>query len=590
MTDLDSLTRRSLLRSTALATGALALGPGFWQRAVASAATPTDGPYGPLGEPDALGLRLPQGFRARLIARGNEIVPGTTYRYPIFPDGQATFALPGGGWILVTNSESAGPEGGVSAIRFAPDGAITGAYRILGNTLLNCGGGPTPWGTWLSGEEYDEGGGSAGGSPAGTVPIPAGSGRGAIWECDPTQPSQGVRRPAMGLFKHEAAAVDPIGQRVYLTEDNGDGAFYRFTPEIYPNLSTGLLEVARVGAGGVITWLAVPNPAATPPAPEPKNQVGEYTEFDRGEGIWFDSGIVYVATTGDGKIHAYDTRTNTISVVYDEKTIKDAPLTDVDNITVSPSGDLFAAEDNGLPDGIDVAILTPDLTVSRFMRATTAKHGIGTELASELTGPVFDPSGTRLYVTSQRARNPAGMVVGEVYEVSGPFRLERPKTGPIAPGVTSVGVTVLPGQAVGSGQAGAAGAQVVGPALGIEVPQRVRWDQARGRGIPVAITLDEPARVEIRIRGRLRRAGMPRRRSRLRRPYTLAVARRAGRRGPQTLSVKLGRDAAKLLAGRRQPLRLVVEVTLTDARGRRDRVTRTLVLGAPVAKRRRSGT
>ena len=42
MTDLDSLTRRSLLRTTALATGALALGPSFWKRAVASAATVGD--------------------------------------------------------------------------------------------------------------------------------------------------------------------------------------------------------------------------------------------------------------------------------------------------------------------------------------------------------------------------------------------------------------------------------------------------------------------------------------------------------------------------------------------------------------------
>jgi len=579
-TDRTLLTRRALLRSGALASGALALGPTFWQRAVASGATPTDGPYGPLGPPDANGLRLPAGFKARLVARGNEVVPGTAYRFPIFPDGQATFGLRDGGWILVTNSESAGSDGGVSAIRFAADGTIEDAYRILTGTLLNCGGGPTPWGTWLSGEEYDEGGGSAGGSPAGTVPLPAGAGRGAIWECDPTQPSQGVRRLAMGLFAHEAAAVDPIGQRVYLTEDNSDSAFYRFTPDLYPNLDAGLLEVALVGAGGVVQWLPVSDPAASPPAPEPKNQVADYTRFERGEGIWFDSGVVYVATTGDGKIHAYDTRANTITVVYDEKTVADAPLTDVDNICVSPSGDLFAAEDNGLPDGIDVAILTPDLTISRFMRAAGEKHTASP--ASELAGPVFDPSGTRFYVTSQRARNAAGAVVGEVYEVTGPFRLQRPSSGPVAPGVTlSPGVTVLPGQAVGSGQGRAAGARLVGSALGIEVPRRVRWDLARRKGIPIAITLADPATVDVRVRGRFRPVTLKERRRRLRRSYTLATARRRAPRGTQTVRVRLGRGARQLLSGRRQPLRLVVDVTLTDARGRRDRVTRTLLLGAP---------
>jgi uncharacterized protein len=588
-TDPTLLTRRTLLRSGALATGALALGPSFWTRAVATGATPGPGPYGPLGPPDANGLQLPAGFKARLIARGNEVVAGTTYRYPIFPDGQATYGLRSGGWILVTNSETAGPEAGVSAIRFAPDGQIEDAYRILTGTLLNCGGGPTPWGTWLSGEEFDEGGGSAGGSPAGTIPVPAGAGRGAIWECDPTRPSQGVRRPAMGLFKHEAAAVDPLGQRVYLTEDNGDGAFYRFTPDLYPNLDSGVLEVALVGAGGVVQWLRVPNPAATPPAPEPKRQVRAYTEFDRGEGIWFDSGIVYVATTGDGKIHAYDTVANTMTVVYDEKTVKDAPLTDVDNICVSPSGDLFAAEDNGGEDGIDVAILTPELTVSRFVRATGPKHR--GEPVSELTGPVFDPSGRRLYVASQRARNAAGVVVGEVYEISGPFRLERPRSGPAAPGLAvTPGATVLPGQAVGSGQGRADGARLVGSALGIEVPRRVRWDVARRRGIPVALTLDEAATVDVRVRGRFRPVKLAERRRRLRRSYTLATARRRAVRGAQSVRVPLGRDAVRLLSGRRTPLRLVVEVTLTDPRGRRDRLTRTLVLGPPQARAQKAAS
>src|SRR3712207_7681138 len=37
------------------------------------------------------------------------------------------------------------------------DGTITDAYRILRNTSTNCAGGRTPWGTWLSGEEYEAG-------------------------------------------------------------------------------------------------------------------------------------------------------------------------------------------------------------------------------------------------------------------------------------------------------------------------------------------------------------------------------------------------------------------------------------------------
>jgi uncharacterized protein len=422
--DRTVLTRRSLLQSGALATGALALGPAFWRRAVASAATPTDGPYGPLGPPDANGISLPEGFRARVIARGGLPVEGTGYQFPIFPDGQATYATGDGGWILVTNAEVPGGQGGVSAIRFGSDGAIADAYRILQGTSTNCAGGPTPWGTWLSCEEVD---------------------RGAVWECDPTQPSQGQRRPAMGLFKHEAAAVDSAGQRIYLTEDHPDGGFYRFTPDVYPVLTAGLLEVAVVGAGGRVRWVRVPDPRPGESATLTKDQVPGMTEFKRSEGIWFDSGVVYVATTGDGRIHAYDTRSERIEVVYDETKVADAPLTDVDNIVVSPSGDLYACEDNGLPDGIDVAILTPDLTISRFLRFSGPQHFVpGDPFPSEATGPTFSPDGTRFYVTSQRARVGGSPVAsGAVYEITGPFRLQRPASGPIAPGVPA-GTAVAP--------------------------------------------------------------------------------------------------------------------------------------------------
>jgi hypothetical protein len=37
---------------------------------------------------------------------------------------------------------------------------------------------------------------------------------------------------------------------------------------------------------------------------------------------------------------------------------------------------------------------------------------------SEITGPAFDPSGTRLYFSSQRA---TGVLGGLTYEITGPF-------------------------------------------------------------------------------------------------------------------------------------------------------------------------
>ena len=570
----SELTRRSFMRSAALASGALALGPSFWSRAVASAATVTDGPYGPLGPPDALGLRLPAGFRARLVARGGEVVPGTPYVFPVQADGQTTIASRDGGWILVTNSEAPAPSGGSSAIRFARDGRITDAYRILGQTNLNCSGGRTPWGTWLSGEEVDEGTGFAV--------------RGAVWECDPTKPGQGTRRPALGLFKHEAVCVDPRGQHLYLTEDVADGCLYRFTPDDYPDLSAGVLEVAVVGADRHVSWQRVANAQPTVGQTPTREQVPGATRFARGEGIWFDSGIVYVATTRDERLHAYDTITGRIEVIYDKEQQPDGPLTDPDNITVSPSGDLFVCENpDGSDGGLDVAMLTPDLTISRFLRAEGPRHvydapGLG---PSELCGVVFDPSGTRMYLTSQRARtatvgNAPG--TGEVYEISGPFRLDRPRSGPLSPGNPRSA-----GQSIGSGQ-GADGSQITGAALGVEVPRRVRLDTLRRRGLPVALTLDEPATVEVRVAARFRsvQRGMRGRRT-SRRRHRIATGRRTfDGAGFRIMRVKLSRNGKRRLRGRRQNLRLAVEVVVTDRQGNTDRFVRRPLL-KPARRRRR---
>ena len=85
--------------------------------------------YGPRGPANELGLRLPEGFRSRLIARGGRPVSGTSYRWHEASDGMACFATDDGGWILVSNSEVL--EGGASAVRFGADAQLRSAYRIL---------------------------------------------------------------------------------------------------------------------------------------------------------------------------------------------------------------------------------------------------------------------------------------------------------------------------------------------------------------------------------------------------------------------------------------------------------------------------
>jgi uncharacterized protein len=401
--------RREFLKASVIGAGALAFGPAFWQRALAATpAQPGPGPYGPLQPADANGIMLPQGFTSRPIAQGGQPVDGTGYVWHIFSDGQATYATDDGGFILVSNSEnppdlgavSPPGTGGASAIRFRADGSIADAYRILSGTSVNCAGGPTPWGTWLSCEEHEQG---------------------QVWECDPTGRNAASARPAMGVFDHEAVAVDPGGRRVYLSEDHGSGGFYRFTPSRYPDLSEGVLEAAVVSGDGFVTWARVPDPSGES-APT-REQVPNMTRFRRGEGMWFDSGTVYLATTNDSKIHAYDTRTERIDVLYDAGAIENPPLTNVDNVTVSKSGDLFVCEDttNSEDDGLDIGIITPEREVARFLKVTGSQHTGEGEARSELCGVVFDPSGTRMYFASQR-----GFGTGVIYEVTGPFRQQRP--------------------------------------------------------------------------------------------------------------------------------------------------------------------
>jgi len=104
--------RRELIKGGVAGIGALALGPAFWEGAMAASARPGPGPYGPLGPADANGLRLPPGFSSRLIAQGEVPVPGTAYVWHGASDGSATYALGDGGWILVSNSEIPGDVGG----------------------------------------------------------------------------------------------------------------------------------------------------------------------------------------------------------------------------------------------------------------------------------------------------------------------------------------------------------------------------------------------------------------------------------------------------------------------------------------------
>lgn len=399
------------------------------------------GPYGPLAATaDPNGLLLPAGFTSRVVAVGGELVGGTEFLWPPRSDGAGTVATDDGGWILISNSNlvSLIPPGvgSVSAIEFAPDGTVRGAYSIFTGSQGNSGGCVTPWGTWLSCEED------------------ALTDRGAVWECD-LRGGGAVIRPALGLFSHEAVTVDPVEGRIYLTQPHPAGLLYRFTPVADGDLSDGTLEACIVADDGSVTWGAVADPTAQ--TAKTRDQVPGARIFPGGGGAVVHDGWLYFTSKTDHSVHGIDLAAQRYRLIWrgnpDVSGVDGAVLSGCDSLAIhTRSGDLLIGEDGA---DMDIAVMTNQGEVAPLVRVQGAGAG-----ATRVSGVAFDPTGTRLYLSVPRAvtpravgeivqgQDPADFGGGIVYEVTGPFRgdpvPEPSTTVPVTAAPTTVPVTVAP--------------------------------------------------------------------------------------------------------------------------------------------------
>ena len=387
-------TRREFIGAGVGAAAAVALGAAFWDDVFGSAGSAARSPrggYGPRGPANEHGLRLPEGFRSRLIARGGQPVEGTGYRWHEASDGMACFPADDGGWILVSNSEVL--EGGASAVRFGADARPRAAYRILDGTTQNCSGGRHAVG------HLDVVRGGAGRPRLGVRSRPASGERSAArpWARSST------RRPP--LIRTAAGSTSP--------RTSWTAACTASRPPAGATSARDCSRSRRVAPDGAVSWTRLPDPAAR--RVPTRQQVRGSTEFKRAEGIWHDDGVIYIATTGDHRVHAYDIASGRIEVIYDGLASREAPLLRVDQLTANRAGEVFVCEDIATEE-IDIGVIDRAGRVSRFLSATGPDHA-----GSELTGVTFDPSGSRMYFSSQRAFGQGGMPgPGAIYEVSGP--------------------------------------------------------------------------------------------------------------------------------------------------------------------------
>jgi len=460
---MTAIDRRAFIRrGAALAGGLVVAGPLQAYAANVAEARPSRGKgYGELRLAEGGDLRLPKGFRYRVISQqGRTMSDGNPT--PGICDGMAAFTGPRGSTILMRNHENRNPffpgsqfeipvvvsgdkrydrnpifNAGVTKLVVSEDLRVVRDFAVLGGTTTNCAGGRTPWGSWITCEEFFFP------SPDAEVfedaDLDVTEPHGYIFEIDASteRQVQAVPIKTAGHFFHEAVAWrDGI---LYETEDNAVGnlqdavAYYRYIPERMPRrvgdlaATAGTLQALKVAGEpnadlrtGVpvgeplpIEWVTIADP--NPPDDSVRQEAFSKgaARFTREEGTWSGNGRIYFDCTdggdnGTGQVFELDPGRQALTMVYESP--DESELDFPDNLVVAPTGDLFLCE-NGTPPDF-VRGLTPGGRIYDFAQAVTNE--------TEFAGACFSPDGRTLFLNQNGGRGP-GEPPGVTYAIWGPF-------------------------------------------------------------------------------------------------------------------------------------------------------------------------
>ncbi|WP_051853148.1 alkaline phosphatase PhoX [Streptomyces aureocirculatus] len=453
-----SATRRQVLARTGALGASIAFTGALSElfAGTATAAPRGSGGYGPLiPDPNGL-LDLPKGFRYRVLSREGDQLRSGEGKVPGNHDGMAAFGGRRGGVHLVRNHENRATaklgvptvkgltydpaaKGGCTALALDRRGRVVDERVAIAGTAVNCAGGPTPWGTWLTCEETEDKAGTNGYTKD----------HGFIFEVDPVDPrrSGAVPLTAMGRFQHEAVAVDPWRGVVYETEDAFErpfGLFYRFLPDrpeggrgslraggrLQAMRVPGLADLSAVQEPGTsfdrVTWADVPDPLAaeTPVRHQDFGPKG-ITHAQKLEGCYWGGRCVYFvssyarsaegsAADHYGQVWRYDParRRLTLVIVFGPGTDVQLPGESPDNICLAPSGGLMVCEDGG---GIQhVYGVTRGGEVYAMARNAQNTGTPEKPEWGEFAGVAFSPDDDTMYVNCYTP--------GTTFAVTGPWR------------------------------------------------------------------------------------------------------------------------------------------------------------------------